>query len=181
MFTKEDVARTVEAIGALKLEPAVEVAETHSFGLGLDVFDPISGEIITVARPSRTDIGQSEVLLTPEQVAHAILAARMNRLHNVRAAGFASIEEAQEAHVRQQTVRDLEAKQAAERAALANDQAEARAKAVAEAQPKAEAVEVVETDEQRFDREENERRAAFQAQHANPANAQKQSQPRPAD
>ena len=136
MFTKDHVAALASALGALNLDPPVELTDAHSFGLGLDLFDPVSHQIITVARPQRADIGQSEILLTPAQVAQAVAGARMNRLHAVRAAGFPSIEAAVEQDKRQAEANALAAKQAEERAQLDAQHAEATAAAAAAAQPK---------------------------------------------
>jgi hypothetical protein len=136
MYSKDDVAALVADLGNLKLAPAVECGEAHSFGLGLDVFDPVSGQIMTVARPQRADIGQAEILMTAAQVGSAIASARHARLLAVRAAGYASIEQANEAAKRQAVARALATKHAAESAALAATQAEAAAKAAADAAPK---------------------------------------------
>jgi hypothetical protein len=136
MYSKDDVTALVADLGTLKLDPAIESGEAHSFGLGLDVFDPVSGQIMTVARPQRRDIGQSEILMTAAQVAATVATARHTRLIEVRAAGYASIEQANEAAKRQAVARALATKHAAESAALAATQAEAAAKAAADAAPK---------------------------------------------
>lgn len=136
MYTKDDVARLVTDFGSHKFDPGVEMGEPGCFGLCLALHDPVSGQVITLARPARTDIGQSEILLTADQVAVAVAGARANRLHAVRAAGFSTIDEAAEAHQRNMAARDLATKQAAERNALATTQAEAASKAAADAAPK---------------------------------------------
>src|SRR6202051_3438703 len=127
-FTKDDVARLVSELNADKLDPPVEIGSPSTFGLELELYDPVSGEIFTLARPHRGDIGQVEVLLTAAQVRHAVAAARVARLHAVRTAGFASIDAANEAHKRQAVARELASKQALERVALETKQAEEASK-----------------------------------------------------
>jgi hypothetical protein len=156
MFTKDHVAALVDSLSALNLDPPVEVAEAHSFGLGVDIFDPVSGQIITAARPQRADIGQSEIFLTAAQVAQAVTGARMTRLHQVRAAGFPSLEAAAEHDKRAAEAAALAAKQADERAKLDADHAEAAAAAAQAAQPKS--AEPAETDEAKKAREDQEAR-----------------------
>jgi hypothetical protein len=133
MYTKEHVTATAERITALNIERGVEMGTPDAFGLGLDLLDPVSGQIITVFRPQRSDIGQSEIALTAPQVAQAVAAARANRLHAVRAAGFASLEEADAAAKRDQEAAALAAKHADELHELQTTQAEATAKAAEEA------------------------------------------------
>lgn len=111
MYTKDDVAKLLEAIGKLVFDPAIEVGTPDEFGLGVDIFDPVSGQIITVARPHRSDIGQPEILLTAEQVAVAVTQARSRRLHEDRARGFGALVDAEAAVERQKTA--LAAKEAA--------------------------------------------------------------------
>jgi hypothetical protein len=133
MYTKDRVAATLDQINALNIDPGVEVGTPDAFGLGLDIFDPVSGQIITVFRPQRSDIGQSEIALTAPQVAQAVAAARTARLHAVRAAGFASLEEADAVAKCDQEAAALAAKHAAELHELQTSQAEATAKAAEEA------------------------------------------------
>lgn len=139
MHTKEDVARLVSDLGAVKIDPPVELGKPDCFGLALDLFDPLSGQVLALARPARADIGQPAILLTAAQVGVAVAAARTARLHQVRSAGFATIEDANEAHKREQAVLDLKAKQAAEAAKLSQAHAEAANKAAADAAPKKQA------------------------------------------
>lgn len=93
MYTKDDVAKLVEDIGKIKMEPGLEVGEVFMFGLALDVFDPVSGQVITVARPHRSDVGAPEILLTAEQLATAISQARTSRLQSDKAKGVVTEEE----------------------------------------------------------------------------------------
>lgn len=81
--TKEDVQKLVSEISDLK--SGIEIGEPYMFGLALDVFDPVSGEVFAVCRPHRRDIGQPEVLLTSAQVVAEVTNARTVRLHNERA------------------------------------------------------------------------------------------------
>jgi len=179
MYTKEHVAALVDQIKAHKIEPPVELTETHSFGLGLELFDPVSHQIITVARPHRADIGQSEILLSAPQVAQAVAGARMTRLHAVRTAGFASLEAAAEHDKRQAEAAALAAKQAEERAQLDAQHAEATAKAAEAEHAKAAKDEKdAETAEQKAAREQAE--ADRLASEAAQRQQQPQPQPRPA-
>jgi hypothetical protein len=88
MYTKDDVAKLVGEVGELKLDPPLEVSEPISFGLQVDLFDPVSGHILTLCRPQRADIGQSEILLTAAQVGAAVAGMRIAKLHADRAAGI---------------------------------------------------------------------------------------------
>jgi hypothetical protein len=139
MYTKDDVAHLVTDFGALKIDPAVEI-ETGQFGLVVYAFDPVSGQVITLAQPHRADIGQPMILLTAEQASGAVAAARAQHLHNVKAAGYASLEAYNEAMKRDAAARDLARKQAAERAKMDEAHAEAAAKAAEAAAPKKEPV-----------------------------------------
>jgi hypothetical protein len=136
MHTKDDVARLVSDLGNVKLDPPVELGKPDCFGLALDLFDPVSGQVMTLARPARSDNGQSEIMLTAAQVGAAVVNARIARLHEVRTAGFASIADAEEAHKRNQAMRDLKAKQDAEALKLGQAHSDAAAKAAADAAPK---------------------------------------------
>lgn len=149
MYTKDQVRILAGQIEALNIDPAIEVAAPDAFGLGLDIFDPVSGQIITVFRPQRSDIGQSEIALTAAQVAQAVAAARTTRLHAVRAAGFATLDEADAATKRNEQAAALAAKHAAERHEMETTQAEATAKAAEEADaPRREKAKVAEAERQ---------------------------------
>ena len=67
---------------------ALEMGEPSHFGLTVHAYDPVSGETFVVARPHIAQIGQSEIFLTPNQLATAVASARVNRLHRDRAMGF---------------------------------------------------------------------------------------------
>lgn len=136
MYRKERVAATLDQINALNIDPAVEVGTPDAFGLGLDIFDPVSGQIITVFRPQRSDIGQSEIALTAAQIAQAVAAARTVRLHAVRQAGFASLEDAEAAAKREAGATALAAKHAAELDELQTTHAVAAAEQAAASAPK---------------------------------------------
>lgn len=99
MYTKEDVQRLVSDLGAVKSGKAltgeqhmhnvdfseVEIGEPYMFGLALDIFDPVSGEVLRVCRPRHRATGEAEIFMTPTQIAAAIADARSFRLHNERA------------------------------------------------------------------------------------------------
>lgn len=87
MFTKDDVAKLVSDLGERKIDPPLELGEPHSFGLGLDALDPVSGHILTLARPHRADIGQTEILRTVDHVVAHVQGLRLANLHARRAAG----------------------------------------------------------------------------------------------
>ncbi len=92
-YNKDDVKRLVDEVGNHKFDPPVEVGPTTCFGLEVDLFDPVSETVITLARPHRGDVGDHpEVLLTADQVVTAVANARANRVHADRARGFVSTE-----------------------------------------------------------------------------------------
>jgi hypothetical protein len=134
MHTKDDVKQLLDHIGESKIEPGVET-DVSQFGLGAHLFDPISGEIITVAQP-QTSGGQPQVLLTAEQAVHAVGVARTAHLQKIRADGFASLDDFNARQAQATVARDLAHKQAMERENLAAEQSEAAAKAAADAAPK---------------------------------------------
>jgi len=136
MYSKEYLSALAANVGSLNFDPPIEVGKPDTFGLGLEIFDPVSGQIITVARPQRADIGQTEILLNAAQVAQAVNGARLNRLHVVRAAGFASIAAADEHDKRVAEAAALKAKHDEERAALEDHHAADAAKLAADQQPK---------------------------------------------
>jgi hypothetical protein len=155
MYTKDDVARLVSDLGEQKLEPGVEVGEPRHFGLAVDVFDPVSGEVLTIARPHRHDTGQTEILLSAKQAAQAVLQARARRLHTARAAGHHTIEAANEAAKREADAKALQSKQETERDALAEKQGEEAAKQAADAAPKPQGDKPADDDKPRQDRNRN--------------------------
>lgn len=63
----------------------LEIGAPYRFGLSLEIFDPESGAVITACRPHRLENGESEIFLTPTQIAVAVLNARSLRTHNERA------------------------------------------------------------------------------------------------
>jgi hypothetical protein len=67
---------------------ALEIGEPYMFGLALDVFDPISGEVFAVTRPHRMGVAEPELFLTPRQLASEVMSARQARLYSDRAAGL---------------------------------------------------------------------------------------------
>ena len=67
---------------------ALEMGEPSHFGLTVHAYDPVSGEAFVVCRPHIAQIGQSEIFLTPNQLATAVAEARVNRLHRDRAMGI---------------------------------------------------------------------------------------------
>ena len=67
---------------------AIELGEPYMFGLALDLFDPVSGQVFAVCRPHRMDVGDPEVFLTPNQIAAEVASARMKKLHDDRSSGI---------------------------------------------------------------------------------------------
>jgi len=63
----------------------LEIGEPYLFGLALDVFDPVSGQVIAVCRPHRGS--EPELFLTVRQLGAEVASARMTRAHNDRIAG----------------------------------------------------------------------------------------------
>lgn len=120
-YTREDVKKLVTDLGEHK-DLKFEIGELHSFGLGLDVFDPESEQIIIAAQPNRRDIGQPEILLTADQVATEVASARAWRANHDRAHGI---------------VREVpEAEAEAKKKAAADAAADTKRKADAEAEAK---------------------------------------------
>jgi hypothetical protein len=134
MHTKDDVAQLVAQIGELKIDPPVEI-ETSMFGLAAHLFDPITGQITTLAQPHNLPSAHAEVFLTPKQASAAVAASRAHHLHVIRGLGFANLEAWNEDVKRKAVARDLAHKQEIERTKLADEQSEATAKAAAENEP----------------------------------------------
>jgi hypothetical protein len=97
MYTNDDVAKLVVEIEKRKSEPddvvtvdlsAVEIGAPSAFGLAVDLYDPVSGQIMTICRPHRTDVAQSEIFLTADQAAVEIMQARMRRVRHDHAHGL---------------------------------------------------------------------------------------------
>jgi hypothetical protein len=116
MYTRDDVTKLAAEIDKLELNPPIEkTGKSDEFGLGLDIFDPVSGQIITAARPHRSDIGQPEILLTAAQVGVAVAQARSRRVHEDRAKGIVNEEDAEAAAERQKAAlatKEADAKEA---------------------------------------------------------------------
>jgi hypothetical protein len=93
-YTDKDVSNYVAELGKLATELGFVVGEPHTFGLGLDIFDPVSGHVITVVRPRRRDLGVPEVLLNLDQVRAAVAGARTYRANEDRANGIVTPEAA---------------------------------------------------------------------------------------
>lgn len=116
MYTRDDVKKLAETISGDETLGDIEVSELHTFGMGLEVFDPFSCQIITVARPHRADIGEDEVLITVDQLRTELVNVRnartsWDRLHGVQSdEDRAAAKEAQE-----KALADKEARLAAEK------------------------------------------------------------------
>lgn len=105
-YTKDDVQKLISDLGKRASEMKFEVGEPYLFGLALDVFDPISLLVLSVARPHRRDLGQEEVLLTADQVATEIASARSYRAQLDRTSGVlteAQVKAAEEAKAAAET------------------------------------------------------------------------------
>jgi hypothetical protein len=74
----------------------LEIGEPYMFGLALDVFDPISGEVFAVTRPHRMGVAEPELFLTPRQLASEVMSARQARLYSDRAAGLINPNDAEQ-------------------------------------------------------------------------------------
>jgi hypothetical protein len=90
-YTKKDVSDLASGLAGPASVAGYEVGATSTFGLGLEVFDPEAGKVIIVARPHRADIGQEQILLSVDQVAKAVVAARIARASQDRAHGVLPI------------------------------------------------------------------------------------------
>lgn len=97
MYSKEDVAALAKELGKREFDPPIVVGEPYRFGLALEVYDPVSGLVVTACRPHRSDIGEPEIALTADQVAAAVATARANRERRDRALGIVSPEDAKAA------------------------------------------------------------------------------------
>ena len=86
-YTKKDVTDLASGLSGPASVGGYEVGAPTHFGLGLEVHDPVAGQIIIVARPHRSDIGQEQILLSPAQVAAAVTSARITRTNQDRAHG----------------------------------------------------------------------------------------------
>lgn len=87
MFSRRDVEKHVSDIRNAGIE-GIEIGEPYMFGLALQVFDPVSGQVIQVCRPHRSDLGQPEILLPVAQVAAAVTGARNAQLQQDRNRGI---------------------------------------------------------------------------------------------
>lgn len=83
---------------------ALEMGEPYMFGLALDAFDPVSGQVFVVTRPHIQNSTQPEVFVTLRQLAAEVGNARMAKLHSDRLAGVLTLD--------QQKARDAAAEQA---------------------------------------------------------------------
>jgi hypothetical protein len=91
MYTKEDVSALVDEVKKLDLGKSdlgpLEFSEGR-FGLEVDLYDPVSGQIVTICQPARRDVAQPEIFLTPFEVAREVASLRRGRIHQDRAAGI---------------------------------------------------------------------------------------------
>jgi hypothetical protein len=87
-YTDKDVSNYVADLGKLASELGFTVGAPHTFGLGLDIYDPVSGHIIAVVRPRRRDLGVPEIILNLDQVRAAVAGARTYRVNEDRANGI---------------------------------------------------------------------------------------------
>jgi hypothetical protein len=80
-YDESDVARYAAELGELATEMGFQVAvPPNVFGLGLEVYDPVSHDLITVVRRGRRDIaGISQIILNLDQVKAAVTNARVAR------------------------------------------------------------------------------------------------------
>jgi hypothetical protein len=118
-YTDKDVSNYVAELGKLASELKFTVGEPHTFGLGLDIFDPVSGHIIAVVRPRRRDLGVPEIILNLDQVRAAVAGARTYRVNEDRANGIVSPEAAKVAAKQAADVKAADAKVAASPAKVA--------------------------------------------------------------
>lgn len=87
MYTKDDVAKLVQEVGELKLDPPLEIGEALVFGLEVEAFEPVTGQVITLCRPQRQDIGETEIFVTAEALANHVATMRAHVMLSDRASG----------------------------------------------------------------------------------------------
>jgi hypothetical protein len=79
-YNADDVMNYAAELAALAAELGLKVSKPFLFGLALEIYDPISSAVITVVRPQRRDVGQSEVILNLDQARAAVVNARAAKL-----------------------------------------------------------------------------------------------------
>ena len=76
---KEAVAALHDELTALAGEHNFEVGDIHTFGLEFDVFDPVTGMLVSPARAHRRDVGDAGQLLGAAAVVSDIVSARQHQ------------------------------------------------------------------------------------------------------
>jgi hypothetical protein len=83
VFSGLDMASKVSELAADLVGPAADldfvVAEPSEFGLDLEVFDPMTGVVVTAAQGARRNLGQPAILLTADAVVAEVVAARTHQ------------------------------------------------------------------------------------------------------
>lgn len=83
VFSGLDAAGKVSELAADLAGPAADldfvVHEPTDFGLDLEVFDPMTGIVITAAQGARRNLGQPAILLTADAVVAEVVAARTHQ------------------------------------------------------------------------------------------------------
>ena len=85
VIAQQRVTKLFDDLKPLADEHGFVIGAPGAFGLELEVCDPVSGDVIIAARPHRRDIGQEEILMTPEQVVAAVQQARVHKDMHLRA------------------------------------------------------------------------------------------------
>jgi hypothetical protein len=73
------VAKLHDELTALAAEHAFEVGDVRTFGMEFDVFDPVTGMVMSPARAHRRDVGRTGQLMTAAGVVSDIVAARAHQ------------------------------------------------------------------------------------------------------
>jgi len=76
---RDAVAKLHADLTALADEHKFEISKLRTFGLEFDVFDPVTGTLISPARAHRRDVGDLGALMTPEAVISDLAAGRRHQ------------------------------------------------------------------------------------------------------
>ena len=76
---QEAVAALHAELSDMAAENNIEVSDLRNFGLEFDVFDPVTGMVISPARAHRRDVGDAGQLMTADAVISDIISARQHQ------------------------------------------------------------------------------------------------------
>ena len=76
---QEAVAALHAELSDMAAENNIEVSDLRNFGLEFDVFDPVTGMVVSPARAHRRDVGDAGQLMTADAVISDIISARQHQ------------------------------------------------------------------------------------------------------